>query len=712
MAAKVGSLYAELTVDSGRFSKALIDAGVKVRGFESKTNQSFRRIDSTVSTSLGGMATALAGAFSVQQIGKFIDSATKIQNALKVAGLEGSELKTVYDGLYSSAQKNGAPLESLAVLYGKAAQAQKELGASTSDLIAFTDRVALSLRTSGTDATAAAGGLLQLGQLLGSGRVQAEEYNSVLESMPTLIKAVAAGMKEAGGSVSKLKSLIIDGKVSSEAFFRAFEAGAPILEGMAASSTLTLSQRFTQLQNVITDAVGKVNEATGASDKLGNELQELGKFVTAMGNAFVAVAESDLGKFVGKLYEALEVARQVKDFMGGFVGTFKVMNETMFDAVNGKALGTTTVNRVQDDALRQRFDAAFSTAAPKMGRVQQQPSAASATVNPVSLADFKAPVSKSGGGGSKLNDYERQARSIKEATDALLLENQALQSVSGATGGLETAQARARAEADLLVAAQRAGLQITPELRESIGQLASGYAEAEAASRRLQESQEQAAQAVEDFKSSAADVTSGFISDLRSGKSAADALSNALNKILDQLIEMSIKSEFGVGQTGSTGILGGLFKALGLFDRGGYTGPGGKNEPAGIVHRGEFVLTKKATERAGVGNLTALMSALETGRLPGYADGGLVGYSAPSLPNPASKMQSSIPDYAQGLSSRDVTVHLDFDKRNGNLKAYISNQVGASEARTNATIAKNQRGEARRVAAYNEDLKQRKRRPL
>ncbi|EPE8350241.1 phage tail tape measure protein, partial [Escherichia coli] len=43
------------------------------------------------------------------------------------------------------------------------------------------------------------------------------------------------------------------------------------------------------------------------------------------------------------------------------------------------------------------------------------------------------------------------------------------------------------------------------------------------------------------------------------------------------------------------------------FATGGFTGTGGKYEPAGIVHRGEFVFTKESTSRIGVGNLYRLM---------------------------------------------------------------------------------------------------------
>ncbi|CTW48607.1 Minor tail protein precursor H [Escherichia coli] len=56
---------------------------------------------------------------------------------------------------------------------------------------------------------------------------------------------------------------------------------------------------------------------------------------------------------------------------------------------------------------------------------------------------------------------------------------------------------------------------------------------------------------------------------------------------------------------------------VGSIGTGGFTGTGGKYEPAGIVHRGEFVFTKEATSRIGVGNLYRLMR--------GYATGGYVG---------------------------------------------------------------------------------------
>lgn len=69
------------------------------------------------------------------------------------------------------------------------------------------------------------------------------------------------------------------------------------------------------------------------------------------------------------------------------------------------------------------------------------------------------------------------------------------------------------------------------------------------------------------------------------------------------------------GSTGSTGAMG-LSTSYSAYDGGGFTGAGGKYDPAGIVHKGEFVFTKEATDRIGVSNLYSLMK--------GYADGGVV----------------------------------------------------------------------------------------
>lgn len=66
----------------------------------------------------------------------------------------------------------------------------------------------------------------------------------------------------------------------------------------------------------------------------------------------------------------------------------------------------------------------------------------------------------------------------------------------------------------------------------------------------------------------------------------------------------------------------------GQFYSGGYTGNGTKYQPRGVVHAGEFVMTKEATAKIGVGNLYAQMRQAQGGvKAPtsaGYYNGGAV----------------------------------------------------------------------------------------
>jgi len=59
------------------------------------------------------------------------------------------------------------------------------------------------------------------------------------------------------------------------------------------------------------------------------------------------------------------------------------------------------------------------------------------------------------------------------------------------------------------------------------------------------------------------------------------------------------------------------------FATGGYTGEGGKYEPAGVVHRGEFVVNANSTKKLGVNFLDRLNK--------GYANGGYVGSAASAM---------------------------------------------------------------------------------
>ncbi|WP_145590727.1 phage tail tape measure protein [Yersinia aleksiciae] len=87
----------------------------------------------------------------------------------------------------------------------------------------------------------------------------------------------------------------------------------------------------------------------------------------------------------------------------------------------------------------------------------------------------------------------------------------------------------------------------------------------------------------------------------------------------------------GAASSANTGAMG-MSTSFRAYDVGGYTGDGGKFEPKGVVHGGEFVFTKEATNRIGIDNLYKMMR--------GYADGGVVN-NAVTASAPMLGMQSS-----------------------------------------------------------------------
>lgn len=247
------------------------------------------------------LASTAAGAFSAAQVASMADSYTRFTNQLKVAGLEGKALADTQTRLFGVAQQNGVQLEAVGTLYSRAAQNQKELGASTADLIDLTRAVAASLKISGTSATEAQGSLLQLGQALGSPRVQAEEFNSLLDTMQPLLREASKYIDGTGGSLSGLTRKIKDVQgpgVSNIELFRAITKAMADLEARAATTQLTISGAFTNLSNALTKYVGEADQANGASVAITGALNALAGNLDTVTAALGVLSAVMLGRFV------------------------------------------------------------------------------------------------------------------------------------------------------------------------------------------------------------------------------------------------------------------------------------------------------------------------------------------------------------------------------------------------------------------------------
>ncbi|HEV7293484.1 MAG TPA: tape measure protein [Devosia sp.] len=692
MVAIVGSLATRLTVDDGILVSGLGRAGSSLQRFERQSNTTLGKVDAKFAA-LGRTATALGssliGIFAGSQVlrgaAQLIDTSTRIQNSLKVAGLAGEDLTKVYDELYASAQRNAVPLENLAQLYSRVSLVQKELGASTEEMLAFTDRVAMALRVAGTDAQSASGALLQLSQAMGSGVVRAEEFNSILEGALPIAQAVAAGLDEAGGSVAKLRALVVEGKVSSEAFFRAFEAGAVTLEEKVANAEMTISQGFIRLQNVLVDLAGKFDDATGSSasfaavlDQVATSLSNLegSRIISWLGELNRLLESSGFLQLESSLREIEAVLRlldgaagAVADSFDGAAGSIEqaIAWALGFDQVsdapvalqqNIEALSASIVDG-ETDADELRAALAELGAAPVNMAIQIADIMALAEAARIARGEITALNSGPAADGIALQrDEQSLLRGLnKPAPKPISLADYPITpgSVSSSSGGSSSggsgtsdAERHQQAIDDLVASleAERAAIGMSATEQRVMNELRSlGITETDAQGAAIASmireveagtaSYERMQQAMETAQGLAQGFASDLVSGLMAGKDATEVLGNAVENLMGKLIEMALNqlimsligSLFGGPMGGMGGsMLGGMgFK---LFAEGGKVrGPGTATSDSipAMLSDGEYVVNARAA-----GKHAALLEAINSDRMgigsvAHLADGGFAG---------------------------------------------------------------------------------------
>lgn len=594
----VVSLEASITKYERTMNKALGVTNTTMKKIEKSQATAMQRINAGWSDMQRNIATAFAVAASARGVVTLIDTATRIENSLKVVGLAGEELERVYDALYASAQRNMAPLETLTTLYSRLGLAQKELGVTNEELLNFTDKVALALRVQGTTAQEARGALIQLSQAMGSGIVRAEEFNSVVEGAPSILRAAAVGLKEANGSVAQLRKLVIDGKVTSEAFFRAFEAGAYILEDQVASAQVTVQQQFVRLQNILIDVAREFNEGTRASELLGDGIANLAEIVQQFGQ-FVQMAIGPVQELVGWFNQATGAANGFANELAritGLEGAGAALATGINDLqVPGLTAGSSAYSRV----LSQTFELVGNTpedealAAALAGRAQPEPLKVTVTADrpsPVSLSDFKAPSGKGSGGGKK-SSGDRYADSIADFERRITMLNQEtelMRTLNPLINDYGYSKERLKAIQELENAAAKAGIEITEGQRAKIEELAGAYALATSEAARLAEAQDMARQSFDDLNSAARSALDGLVDGFLEGKDAGEVLNSVVKDLIKNVAKIGINMMLG-GLFPGGNILGGLFGGMGFATGTANTG-GRRGEPRGIVHGQEAVI--------------------------------------------------------------------------------------------------------------------------
>lgn len=581
----VVSLEARVTQFEKAFTRANRTASTNWNAIERRGQLATVRIErsmlaaSTAVRRFGSIAGTVglgAGVLGGAGLIKFADTFTRINNTLKVAGLQGEEVGKTFNRLFAVAQRNGTAIEPLVTLYSRLAGAQKELGASSDDLERFTEGVSLALKVQGGDATSAAGALLQLSQALGGSIVRAEEFNSMLDGARPLLQSVADGLVEAGGSVSKLRQLVNDGKVSSAAFFNAFLAGMGDLKAQAATTTSTLGENFNRLTNSLTVLVGSLDRVAGASvgagsgigalssaiDGLASDEDKLRTIVELVERLAGAWAGAKIGRLAGG-YGAL-VGAGIGAFAPELLGLGEAEDALVslnreadqlratLDALPSDPTGDPVID-AQRLAATEAALASVTAKARELTRLRamlkapsgEAPSAAStsSTVKPVALADFPAIGSgKTSGSG----DRDAENRRIMETIADL---------------EFEAAQLKRNAvEREINNRLRAAGVSIMSQEGQRIAELVRGNEAAAAAMRGVEEAQERIADASRQLAETAVSALDRVIVQ---GEKLKDVLGDLARQLASSVLRSILIGPAGTAGTGIAGTLFGGARASG-----------------------------------------------------------------------------------------------------------------------------------------------------
>jgi tape measure domain-containing protein len=283
-----------LSADSRGLVRAEGDLN-RLTGAAGKAEARATRLASVFSSAAAKIGAAAAAAVSVSALAGLATEYTTLQNRLRTVTDSQEAANDALNDVAGIAAQTRAPLDAMVSVYQRASLAADDLGASQAETLEFTRAVGLALAQQGGSAASASGALMQLSQSLGSGTVRAEEFNSILEGAFPIAMAAAEGIDEAGGSVSRLRQLVIEGKISSQEFFDALVSQAPALQAAFANTVPTISGAMGVLHDKLVIAVGGLDQMLGISGAVAsailvvsNNLDRLAIYAGVAATAFAA----------------------------------------------------------------------------------------------------------------------------------------------------------------------------------------------------------------------------------------------------------------------------------------------------------------------------------------------------------------------------------------------------------------------------------------
>lgn len=214
------------------------------------------------------------------------DTMTSNRARLELIVDDGGSVAELEQKIYASAQRARAGFTETMATVSKLGLVAGKAFRSNDEIIAFQELVNKNFVVGGASATEQASAMYQLTQAMGSGRLQGDEYRSIIENAPLLAKSIEDYMHNVQGATGSMKEWAAEGLLTADVIKAAVFNSATEVEERFKQMPMTWSQVWTTAQNVATKALDpvlrKINE-------LANDKRVQGT-VSGLLNAFAVVA--------------------------------------------------------------------------------------------------------------------------------------------------------------------------------------------------------------------------------------------------------------------------------------------------------------------------------------------------------------------------------------------------------------------------------------
>lgn len=251
---------------------------------------------------LASSVKSVIAGISLNQIISKSDEFVTLQNRLKLVTRSQEDLALASQATFLIAQRTAASWDSSAMIFQRFADNSDKLGISLSKTGELTETVAKAISISGGNAASADAALVQFGQALASGVLRGEEFNSIAEQAPGLLKAIAQGL---GVNIGQLRAMAADGKLTGDVIVASLSKAKPYIDDLFAKTDFTIAQSFTKLNNELIKFVGEASTSSGASIVLADGINVLADNLDKTTNVLMIGAAFYAGTYIPTIYNTV-----------------------------------------------------------------------------------------------------------------------------------------------------------------------------------------------------------------------------------------------------------------------------------------------------------------------------------------------------------------------------------------------------------------------